>query len=57
MDTLDERSYHFLIKAVANLNYHDANLIETLKMYNYELFLNILKYNRENSGEYYQKII
>ena len=35
MDSLDERSYHYLVRAVASLNYHDTKLVQTLKLYNY----------------------
>ncbi len=35
MDSLDERNYALIIKAVANLNYKDDQLVQQLKDYNY----------------------
>ena len=57
MDSLDEKHYVLIIKAVANLNYKDDLLLQKLKDYNYELFLSSLKYGCEQLGTYYQAIL
>lgn len=57
LDSLDERHYLLIVKAVANLNYHDETLTRSLKAYNYELFLTSLKFGCEQLGSYYQAIL
>jgi hypothetical protein len=57
MDSLDQKHYLLIIKAVANLNYKDDLLIQKLKDYNYELFLSSLKFGCDKLGSYYRAIL
>lgn len=57
IDSLDHRHYILIVKAAANLNYHDQTLLRKLKDYNYELFLASLKFGCEQLGSYYQAIL
>ena len=57
MDVLDEKHYALIIRAITNLNYQNTHFLQTLKHYNYELFLAQLKYGCEQLGEYYKGMI
>lgn len=57
LDIVTSREYGLIIKAVANLNYQNGDLVEKLKDMNYELFLTNLKYGCEKMGSYYQAIL
>ena len=57
MDSLTNNNFNLILKAAANLNYEDKELVNKLKNFNYELFLSLLKYGCEHLGSFYAAIL